>query len=273
MPYLNIAATEDQPPLCLHFRRFPTARGAPTLVLLHELGGALETWVPFAERLGERYDIYAFDQRCAGRSEHCSTPFTIWDLAEDTIRFADAAGIRTRFSLMGLAMGAVTAAHVASRHGDRLEALVLCDGTPSIDQNSREYLLNRATRVRKDGMRVVAEASFRNAFKGLDPTSSGSWGPYLERFTCNPPISYALHSEALAAFQMTDADYARVRTQTLALTGEHDFIWPPATGQALAAKIEGAEFEVIENAAHFPPLQRTAVVAERVDAFLRRVRS
>ncbi len=270
MPYIDLPETDGQPPLCLYFRRFAGPAAAPQLVLLHELGGTLESWIPFAERLSDRYDVYAFDQRCAGRSEHTGHPFTLWDLARDAVRFADAAGIRGRFALMGLAMGAVTAAHVAARHGDRLWALILCDGTPSIDEKSSSYLLNRAGKVRADGMRVVAETSYRNAFKNMfgleDP---GAWGQYRERFTCNAPISYALHSEALAKFRLDDDDFARISAPTLVLTGEHDFIWPPETGAALAARIGGARFETVQNAAHFPPLQRPDTMADRVLPFLR----
>ncbi|PLC53956.1 alpha/beta hydrolase [Pollutimonas nitritireducens] len=269
MPYLTLPELELHPSLCLYYRHFPGPAGAPKLVLLHELGGTLESWLPLAERLRDTYDIYAFDQRCAGRSEHTSQPFAVWDLARDAVRFADAVGIQGRFVLMGLAMGAVTATHVATRYGSRLSALVLCDGTPSIDVNSSNYLLNRAGKVRADGMRVVAEASFRNAFKGLTDGSVGaSWDQYLERFTCNTPTSYALHSEALAAFKLEKADFARIAMPALVLTGEHDFIWPPETGVALAAHITGARFEMVAGAAHFPPIQRPDTVAARVREFL-----
>ncbi len=227
--------------------------------------------MPFLERLRNHYDIYVFDQRCAGNSEHTTQPFSIWDLAKDTIRFADAVGIQGRFVLMGMAMGAVTAAHVAVRHGDHLQALVLCNGTPYIDQNCSNYLLNRAEKVRVNGMRVVAEMSYRNAFKGMfDNAPSGAWGQYLERFMCNAPVSYAMHSEALASFSLDDADFARIITPTLVLTGAHDFIWPPEIGSELAEKIPGAQFEVIADAAHFPPLQRPDTVAALVQSFIER---
>src|SRR3546814_14928582 len=163
MPYSNRTDPEAASALCLNYRRFAGPEGAPPLVLMHELGGALDSWVPFAERLCARYDIYAFDQRCAGRSEHTTQPFSIWDLAQDVVRFVDAVGIKGRFALMGLAMGAVTAAHVGSRYAERLSALLLCDGTPSIDQNSSNYLRYRAAKVRAEGKRVVVATSYRNA--------------------------------------------------------------------------------------------------------------
>lgn len=271
MPYVHLEASSQMPALCVHYRRFSGPDGARPLVLLHELGGTVASWVPLAERLCKQYDVYAFDQRCAGRSEHTVQPFTLWDLAEDAIRFADAVGISGQFVLMGLAMGAVTATHVAVRNSDRLAALVLCDGTPNINEQSRKYLLNRAAAVRQGGMRVVAETSYRNAFKGLlDRGMDDRWGPYLERFTCNAPISYAMQSEALANFVLDDADFSHIAVPTLALTGEHDFIWPPEVGESLAARIFGSKYETVTDAAHFPPLQQPDAVAQQVLSFLER---
>src|SRR5690606_15917963 len=137
--------------------------------------------------------------------------------------------------------------------------------------NSSSYILNRAAKVRREGMQVVADTSYRNAFKGLldNPATDTGWGQYRERFICNPPISYAMQSEALAGFHLSEEEYASILVPTLVLTGEHDFIWTPAAGEMLASKIPGARFETVLGAAHFPPLQLPEVVASRVSQFLR----
>jgi 3-oxoadipate enol-lactonase len=269
MPYVTLAATADQPESVIHYRNFGGQVGAPVLLLLHELGGSVETWHAFAERLAHNFNVVGFDQRCAGASEKRLEPFTLWDLANDTNRFAEALVFDRPFALMGLAMGAVTALHFAARFPASLSALVLCDGTASIDERASRYLLDRAGLVRTDGMRAVADMSFRNAFRSLpDAESRPEWRDYKARFICNAPIAYALQSEALAGCHLNDDDFANIKVRTLALTGRNDFIWPPAVGEALAAKLSNARFEVVENAAHFPPLQAPDWVAGRVAAFL-----
>ena len=106
MPYLALPADGDAPALAIRYE-IHGADGAPPLVLVHELGGTLESWQPLAARLADRFRIIAFDQRCAGLSEKPTAPFTLWDLAHDIRRVADALGV-AKFALMGLAMGAVT---------------------------------------------------------------------------------------------------------------------------------------------------------------------
>ena len=269
MPYVTLAATEGQPELQIHYSEFGGMKIAPVLLLLHELGGSVETWRPFAERLTHAYRVIAFDQRCAGASEKTVGPFSLWDLAHDTHRFLQAMDLQTPFTLMGLAMGAVTATHYAARFSTSLNALVLCDGTATIDERASRYLMDRAAVVRSDGMRAVADVSFRNAFRGLaDAESRSEWRDYKARFIGNAPMAYALQSDALAGCQLSDEDFAAITVRTLVLTGRNDFIWPPVAGEALAARIPNACFDVVEEAAHFPPLQAPDLVAGRVAEFL-----
>jgi 3-oxoadipate enol-lactonase len=269
MPYLSLPPSGSHPALALRYETLGDRADAPVLLLVHELGGTLESWQPLAARLSSRFRVIAFDQRGAGLSEKPVTAFTLWDLAYDIVRVADGLQLTRPFALMGLAMGAVTCAHFASRYPERLSSLVLCDGTPSIDERSSKYLLERAAEVRRDGMRVVADMSFRNAFRRLEGVeTNAAWQEYKQRFIANAPVPYAMQSEALAAFALSDADFGRVTTCALVLTGRHDFIWPPDTGKSLAARLPNAQFHVVERAAHFPPLQNPDAVAEQVQRFL-----
>lgn len=270
MPYLDLPGTADQPPLCVHYQHYGDSANGVPLLLLHELGGSLETWHAFASHVSPHFDVYAFDQRSAGASEKTATDFSLWDLAADTVHFADTVGISGHFAVMGLAMGAITALHIAVRYPEHVRALVLCDGTAAIDARSSSYLVDQAAKIRTEGMRVVADRTLKNAFRGIpDPESRPEWRDYKGRFVCNAPVPYAMQSEALARFRLDDDDFAKVAIPTLVLTGQHDCIWPPGAGAALAARIRGARFEVVEDAAHFPPLQEPLAVADTVAEFLK----
>lgn len=269
MPYITLEQKDQLPPLTLHYEVWGEGPTAPTIILLHELGGTLESFRFFGELLAAKFRVIAFDQRGAGLSEKPIVQFTLTDLAEDVERLADALAVPRPFHLMGLAMGAVTALHFAVQNSNQLAALVLCDGTSVIDEGASAYLLDRAAAVRKEGMSAVAERTFKNAFRGLpDPTKRPEWMAYRQQFCCNPPVSYAMHSEALAGMRLGQDDFAKVKCRTLALTGKNDFIWPPVVGESLASKLPNARFEVAENAAHFPPIQDTQTTAARIAKFL-----
>jgi 3-oxoadipate enol-lactonase len=271
MPYVTLSGTAGVPGLTLRYETWGDRPGVPTLLLVHELGGALDSFREFGKLLAGDCRVVAFDQRGAGLSEKPTKPFSLQDLAEDISRLADALSLPRPFHLMGLAMGVITAMQFASRQGDRVASLVLCDGTPEIEEKARRYVLERAAKVRREGMASVAEGTFNNAFSGMrSPGENPAWAEYRRQFLGNSPESYAMHSEALARMDLSVQEIARIQCPALVLSGRHDFLWGPETGRALASKLPHARFEVIEDAAHFPPIQNPKAVAVRVADFMRR---
>lgn len=269
MRYVHLDATSTQPPLCLRYDSVGDAQAAHTIVCVHELGGSLDSYRDFAQRLAPRCRVITFDQRGAGLSEHPVGAFSVEDLADDIERLVQKLEIAKPFHLMGLAMGAVTALTYATRHGARLRSLVLCDGTGEIEPEASSYIKGRANKVRQAGMRAVGDVSFKNAFKGIpDADTHPKWQVYRSRFLSNAPMSYATHSDALADARFDDASLQSIACPTLVMTGVDDFIWPPEIGRRLAQRIPGAIFQTVENAAHFPPIQATEAVARTVEAFI-----
>jgi hypothetical protein len=61
---------------------------------------------------------------------------------------------------------------------------------------------------------------------------------------------------------------SEIAVPTLVLSGEYDVILPPRFGQAVAAGIPGARFEVIEEEAHQPFQEVPDDFNARVDTFL-----
>lgn len=268
MPFVTLDRRGEEPPLVLNHEIWEGGGSRDgTVLLVHELGGSLQSFAEFGRELARTHRVIAFDQRGAGLSEKPTRPWTLLDLANDVDRLAEALQVRGRIHLVGLAMGAVTALHAAVHHAARLASLVLFDCTSEITEAARSYILERAGRVRRAGMRPVLEQSFGNAFRGL-PGAAGRWEAYRQAFLANPPESYAHHSEALAAMSLAKGELVRASCPTLVLTGEHDFIWPPAVGKKLASLLPQATFEVVPAAAHFPPVQDPRGTSERVARFL-----
>ena len=268
MPFLTLPEVAHLPALMLRYETWGDPQTGRTLVLVHELGGSIESFRDFAHHLSQDYFVISYDQRCAGLSEEPVSAFSLDDLADDMVRLADALHL-TVFDLMGLAMGAVVALHFARSHTDRVRRLVLCDGTAAIDSKTSRYLLERAGKIRQEGMRNVALASLQNSFRGiLDSDPPAYFWRYRDQFIATSPQGYVMHSEALAAMNLKDEDFTRVACPTLVATGRNDFIWPPEIGQALANRLPNAVFEVVENAAHFPPLQQGELFSRRMLQFL-----
>lgn len=230
--------------------------GALPAVLVHELGGNCRSWDRVTPALAKERQIIAFDQRGSGWSEKPTVAWSIDRLTDDLDLLTAALIPQGRFHLLGLAMGAVVAARYASRHAARLSSLVLCDGTPGLTPEARDYVVTRAIKVRQAGMAAVVDPSLKNSFpSAVVGAESDIFREYRGRFLANDPNGYANASLALAADAADVTDHARIACPTLVLSAEHDFIWPPEVGRQLAQSIPGAEFQSIPNSGHFPPLQ------------------
>ncbi len=267
MPALTIANSAHTHPLVFNCEIWGEEYASGSVVLLHELGGSVHSLVPFARKLATRYRVVAFDQRGAGLSEKPTEPWSLADLATDVDGLISTLDLRGPVHLVGTAMGAVTALHFATQRAPRLASLILVGGTSEITPEAREYILGRAQRVRRQGMRSVLDQSFANAFRGL-PAAAERWAWYREQFLTHAPESYANHSEALAAMSLEKKDLWAVSCPTLVLTGEHDFIWPPAVGKKLAAALPRATFALARGAAHFPVIQDVDGAAAVISKFL-----
>jgi pimeloyl-ACP methyl ester carboxylesterase len=74
---------------------------------------------------------------------------------------------------------------------------------------------------------------------------------------------------------LRDADFRRavagIGKPALVLCGVEDIATPPELGRELAGLIPGAQFSLIDNAAHLPCVEQPAAVVERMRKFLKEV--
>jgi pimeloyl-ACP methyl ester carboxylesterase len=112
--------------LCRHWGD----QSAPAVILLHGLRGFSGTWRTLAASLARDYHLIALDQRGRGGSD--------WDARHNYYTdayLADLEGVvdqlaLTRFALLGHSMGGTTSYVYASRHPERLAALIIEDIAP-----------------------------------------------------------------------------------------------------------------------------------------------
>ena len=248
--------------IALHYD--DTGTGTVPVLLLHELGGSSASFSALFPALAADRRVIAPDLRGAGRSEKPIGPFTITDIAEDILALLDALAV-PQVDIIGAALGCYVGALLAGRHSARVRRLVLAAVAPEIGARVVNYLTERATLVRTQGMRAAVDASLNNAFPDAHAAVRAAHQP---RWLANDPAGFAELSLALARHRVSPADWATIAQPTLVLSGAHDFVWPPEAGRAVAASIPGARFAVLETAGHFPHLQAPEILTELARAFL-----
>jgi pimeloyl-ACP methyl ester carboxylesterase len=97
----------------------------PGLLLAHGAGSSLaNTYGPILEGLAARHTVVGVDYPGSGETPRSTAPLSVDDLADQLVAAADAEGL-DRFAVSGYSLGGAVAIRIASRHPERVTALVL----------------------------------------------------------------------------------------------------------------------------------------------------
>lgn len=103
-----------------------TNTDAPTLIMLHGVTRRWQTFMPIVAPLAMRHHLMLFDFRGHGDSDRAGTGYQVVDYVDDICRVIEE-HITGPVSVYGHSLGAMTAAGVAARLGDRITSAVLED--------------------------------------------------------------------------------------------------------------------------------------------------
>jgi 3-oxoadipate enol-lactonase len=239
--------------------------GASTLVLLHEMGGTLESWELALPILARTRRVLRYDMRGAGLSQKVRPPLTIDTMVDDLAALLDALGVDGKVALAGVAVGGAIALHAAVRLPERIAAVVASSPAVGIAPDRRAAVLARVERMEREGMRAVADS----LDGGYPPALRGDLGRYAAfraRWLGNDPASYGAVYRMLAAMDL-QPELARIACPVLVLAGALDGTRPPALVEPVARAIPGARYAILETG-HYAPIATPELYAEAVAAFL-----
>ena len=237
------------------------------------------------------FRVIRFDNRDAGLSEKIDTggkinlgqtlaalaagdnpdvPYTLFDMADDTIGLLDALDI-PQCHVVGLSMGGMIAQIVAARHPDRvltLTSIMSSSGSPGLpgptEEVSRVLLSapeNPADResVIEHGM-MLRRAIGGSAFPTPEPELRAIIEQTIDRSVYTPGV--ARQYVAIAASGARTALLPGITVPSLVIHGSEDPLTPLPCGEDTAALIPGAVLRIIDGLGHEVP---KAVMPQWVD--------
>jgi pimeloyl-ACP methyl ester carboxylesterase len=259
------------------------ANGEP-LVLVMGLGMQLVAWHPdFVAMLVARgFRVIRFDNRDIGLSQRfdhlgvpnlvldsfrfavgmkVSAPYTVATMADDTAGLLDALGIPAAH-ICGASMGGMIAQQLAVRHKARVKSLTLIMTSsgarrlPGPSLKVRSALVSRP----KDASNVQSVIEhYVKLYKLIGSPGYPAADAYLqERLGQSVRRSYrpqgtARQMVAIAADGNRSPLLAQIRQPTQIIHGKDDPLVPVEAGHDLAAKIPGAEIDIISGMGHDLP--------------------
>lgn len=270
--------------------------GAPTdpaLVLLMGLGCQRTLWAPeFCALIAARgFRVVRVDNRDVGESarfDHLGRPslarlllatnlrlpyrppYTLEDMAHDTLGLLDAIGARSAH-VVGGSMGGMIAQHMALLAPSRVRSLCLWMTTMShrpIPPPHPRVGLRLLSPHPRDPAAVVGHRLARLRALG------GGRYPFDEAMAHRLVAASAQHEDDRGGFERQlaavlsapsrEARLAGLRVPTLVMHGTRDPLIPFAHGEALARAIPGARFEPLDGAGHEYP----TVLWDRITALI-----
>jgi 3-oxoadipate enol-lactonase len=240
--------------------------GGPALVLVHEMGGSLESWDDIAPRFARSRQVLRYDCRGAGLSQKVRGELAIDTMADDIAALLDRNAIAGKVALAGVAVGGAIALHFAARYPARTAAVAVGSPATGIARDRRAAVLERVARLEAAGMAFAVEESMRNGYPEELRGDIGRFERYRARWLGNDPASYAAVYRMLAAAEM-DEELAKLDCPVLVIGASLDRTRPPELAKAVAAAIPHARYEEIRSG-HYMAVQTPDLIFDRVGAFL-----
>ncbi len=254
------------------------------LVLIMGLGMQLVTW--YAEFVGmlvaRGFRVIRFDNRDIGLSQRfdhvgvpnlaldaaryafglkVASPYALADMADDTAGLLDALGIRAAH-ICGASMGGMIAQHLAVRHPEKVKSLTLMmtsSGSrrlPGPSLKVRGALISRPADPRNIESVIAHYVKLYRLIGSPDhPASEAQLNERLGLAVrrSHRPQGSARQLVAIAADGDRSKMLAQIRQPTQVIHGLADPLVPVAAGRDLAARIAGAELDLITGMGHDLP--------------------
>lgn len=251
-------------------------RSRPGVLLLHGLLGRASHWAPTARRLAPRFRAVALDQRGHGRSERPDGPYTAEAYLADAVAAVEQLDLAP-VTVIGHAMGALTAWQLAARRPDLVAAVVICDMRAAAAGEEGQRAWREWTRSWPVPFETLADA--RRWFAGQDPRPgppSPVWGDFFAEVMTEDEDGWrpAYAPEHLLRSRdswIRDAHWdelAGVRCPALVVRGVDGGLGR-AEAQEMVRVLPRGRYAEIPDAGHLAPWDQPEAWGEAVERFLR----
>src|SRR6266852_76131 len=166
-----------------------SGKGDRTLVLVHEMGGSLESWDDIAPRLAETRRVLRYDTRGAGMSQKVRGELGIDTMAGDIAALLDNIGIAGKVALAGVAVGGAIALHFAARYPERTSAVAVGSPATGVAAERRTAALERVAKIEAAGMAFAVADAMQNGYAPELRGDLARFERYRARWLGNDPAS------------------------------------------------------------------------------------
>lgn len=244
------------------------------IVLIHGLNGSHLGWANILSKLGEHYHLTIFDNRGSGQSSVPKGPYSIAQMADDTVALMNYLHIETAH-IVGHSMGGAIAQHLAATYPEKLKKLILYATASKFDARCM-HALDQIITLTEQGAsqteiaRLIGLPWCMSQQFFADPEKVATAYKLTEQ---NPyPMTLAGSKAQTAACHSHDSRELlnKIQAWTMVISLEQDILTPPNDGQYMAARIPNARFIEIKDYAHCWHLEAPDYFCNQVHLYIGR---
>jgi 3-oxoadipate enol-lactonase len=236
----------------------------PSVVLLHEMGGTLDSWDGIAPTLSKHYHVLRYDQRGSGLTEKVRA-ITTEALVDDLEAMLQGSGLPPPYHFVTVAAATMQALIYMTRYPDRVASFVFCNPFTGADPSRVAALNERAGLAEREGLRKAIPTTLDNSWPP-DIGDRAAYADYRGRYMAHDPVCFAALNRSIAQPNVTQLA-KDVHRPTMVVAGRFDKVRPPAASEQFAKTIPGARFELID-AVHMMPAQAPGPLLALLTDFL-----
>jgi 3-oxoadipate enol-lactonase len=241
----------------------------PVVILLHEMGGTLDSWDDVAPGLSDNFRVLRYDQRGAGLTEKVRAQFDNDTAVSDLEALPKQLKLDPPYHLVAVAASSTQALAFRERRPGDVASLVLCNPALGVDPSRAGALNDRADLAEREGMRGVLAITLEKSYPP-ELTDRETYDTYRGRYLANDPVGFA-HANRMLARTNVVGMLPAINVPTMVVGGKQDTVRPLAGSQEIAGKIPNARFEAID-AGHFMPTTAPAALLALLKDFLGKLR-
>lgn len=221
------------------------------LVFVSGLGGVGRYWEPQLPAFSARYRVITYDQRGTGGSDRRQRSFSVDQMAREVIGLMDALGIE-KVHIVGLSTGGAIGQTLAIACPQRLARMVVLSTWTHCDPWFRRLFEARRALYREAGSEL--HALFHPLWL-YPPDYVNTHDAEIDEerrkaVAGAPPVEVSIgRIDAIMAFDRR-TDLHRIRTPTLIIGADNDYITPPYHAEALARAIPGSKLVIMKGGGH-----------------------
>jgi poly(3-hydroxyalkanoate) depolymerase len=240
------------------------------LLLVMGLGGNIEMWSPLERALNAHHiQTIAYDASGTGDSPSRLIPRRMPGVARQAAHILDALG-HPNADVLGVSFGGAVAQELTLRNPHRVRRLVLASTMCGLGGIPGSPL---ALALLATPLRYYSPAFMRLAAKTLYGPPVAAEGDLLQdqisARRARPPSLWGYVGQLTAVTAWTSLPWLhRVHSPTLVISGDADRIIPPGNARILAARIPGAQLELVHGAGHLMLLDHAERCAATIAQFL-----